>query len=136
MNPCPCSPDTNYAACCGRFITGGQLPQTAEQLMRSRYTAFAKQNANYLFATVLPSKRERDELKSLQKSFRGIRWVKLEVIGTEKGGPGDTTGTVEFRAHFAPAAGGEGGTLHERSTFVKQGDRWYYEDGREIADGA
>lgn len=131
-SPCPCSPDTDYSACCGRFISGGQLPQTAEQLMRSRFTAFAKQNANYLVASLLPSKRDRNELRSLQKSFRGIQWLKLDVLATERGGAGDANGTVEFRAHWQQAGGGESGSLHERSTFVKQGDRWYYEDGEEL----
>lgn len=133
--PCPCTPDTDYSACCGRFISGGQLPQTAEQLMRSRFSAFAKQNANYLFATVLPEKRERDELKSLQKSFRGMSWVKLEILATEKGAATDTEGTVEFRAHWQQVAGGdEKGTLRERSQFVKPADRWYYFDGEQLPE--
>lgn len=131
-NPCPCSPDTEYSACCGRYLSGNALPPTAEALMRSRFSAFAKQNANYLVATLLPAKRERNELKSIQKSFRGIRWVKLEVLGTEKGAAGDDTGAVEFRAYWQAAAGREKGELHERSTFVKQGDRWYYEDGEQF----
>ncbi len=97
--------------------------------MRSRYSAFAKQNANYLVATVLPEKRERNELKNTQKSFRGIRWIKLEVLATEKGSETDTDGVVEFRADWQAAASREKGSLHEKSTFVKQGDRWYYVDG-------
>ncbi|MFP5440015.1 MAG: YchJ family protein [Gammaproteobacteria bacterium] len=133
-NPCPCNPEVEYAACCGRYISGGKLPPTAEALMRSRFSAFAKQNANYLVATVLPEKRERNELKSTQKSFRGILWVKLDVLATDKGGENDDTGTVEFRAYWQAAAGREKGSLHERSTFVKQGDRWYYADGEQFPD--
>lgn len=131
MNPCPCSPDVEYTACCGRYLSGGQLPPTAEALMRSRYTAFAKQNANYLVATVLPEKRARNELKSTQKSFRGVLWTRLEILATEKGAEGDDTGIVEFNAYWKAAAGRGNGTLHERSTFVKQGDRWYYLDGEQ-----
>ncbi|MFZ5722207.1 MAG: YchJ family protein [Pseudomonadota bacterium] len=132
MSACPCASGHDYAACCGRYLSGKALPPTAEALMRSRFSAFTKQNANYLVATLLPAKRERNELKTIQKSFRGILWVKLEVLATEQGGENDERGVVEFRAHWQAAAGREKGSLHERSTFVKQGDRWYYEDGEQF----
>jgi len=48
---CPCGSGHAYSACCGRFIDQGLLPQTAEQLMRSRYTAFTQANEPYLLAT-------------------------------------------------------------------------------------
>ena len=131
MTACPCSADRDYADCCGRYLSGGQLPPTAEALMRSRYTAFARQNANWLYASLLPAKREKNELKSLQKSFRGITWTQLEVLATDKGGAQDSEGTVEFRAHCT--ANGETATIHERSSFVKQGDRWYYVDGEMLS---
>lgn len=95
--------------------------------MRSRYTAFARQNANYLFATLLPSKREKNELKSLTRSFRGVRWVELQVLGTERGGATDADGVVEFRAILE--AGGAKRAMQERSTFVRENGRWYYVDG-------
>ena len=131
MTACPCSADRDYADCCGRYLAGGQLPPTAEALMRSRYTAFARQNANWLYATLLPSKREKNELKSLQKSFRGIRWTGLEILATDRGGEQDSEGTVEFRARCE--ANGEQGAIHERSTFVKQAGRWYYVDGEVLS---
>lgn len=125
--PCPCGSGIGYDDCCGRFIAGRDQAHTAEQVMRSRYTAFVRQNANYLFATLHPSKRARDELRSLQKSFRGVSWTGLEILATELGAAGDTTGTVGFRAQFS--ASGQAGELHERSTFVQENGRWYYLDG-------
>lgn len=125
--PCPCGSDQPYDACCGPFLAGKALPQTAEQLMRSRYTAYARQNANYLFATTLPSKRAKNEMKTLIKSFRGITWKTLEILETEKGGAGDTEGFVEFKATCE--GGGETGTIHERSTFERVDGRWFYVDG-------
>jgi SEC-C motif-containing protein len=125
--PCPCGSGAGYDDCCGRFLAGRDQAHTAEALMRSRYTAFVRQNANYLFATLHPAKRARDELRSLQKSFRGVSWTGLEILATGQGGAGDTSGTVEFRARFS--ANGQEGELHERSAFVQENGRWYYLDG-------
>lgn len=128
---CPCGSTRSYDDCCGAFLGGRAQPATAEQLMRSRYTAFARQNANWLFATILPAKREKNELKSLQKSFRGLSWVGLEIVASERGGEQDADGTVEFKATCE--ANGERGVIHERSTFAKKDGRWYYVDGEVLS---
>ena len=57
----------------------------------------------------------------------GPRWLGLEVLRTEAGGPDDDTGVVEFRARFAGPSGE--GSLHETSRFERRGDRWVYVDG-------
>jgi SEC-C motif-containing protein len=89
--------------------------------MRSRYTAFALGDNAYLLRTWHRSTRPGDI------SVNGPRWTRLRVLATDRGGPGDTEGTVEFRAHFRDR--GEPGHLHERSTFVREGGVWYYVDG-------
>jgi SEC-C motif-containing protein len=57
----------------------------------------------------------------------GRRWTRLRVLATERGGPDDTEGVVEFRAHFRDR--GEPGTLTERSRFAKSDGAWTYVDG-------
>jgi uncharacterized protein YchJ len=47
---CPCG-GANYAQCCGRFIEQAEVPQTAVELMRSRYTAYTLREDAYLQAT-------------------------------------------------------------------------------------
>jgi SEC-C motif-containing protein len=130
--PCPCGSGNPYDTCCGPYIGGRAVPETAEQLMRSRYTAYARQNANYLVATTYPSKRARNELKAISKSFRGISWVGLEVIASDKGGAGDSEGLVEFRATCT--AGREKSGIHEKSRFVREDGRWFYLDGEILPD--
>lgn len=127
--PCPCGSGLTYDACCSPFIGGRAVPETAEQLMRSRYTAYARQNANYLVATTHPSKRARNELKTISKSFRGIIWQSLEIIATDKGAAGDSEGLVEFIATCTAGAGNERSGVHERSSFVHENGRWFYLDG-------
>ncbi|GAA5030535.1 hypothetical protein GCM10025738_10810 [Microbacterium fluvii] len=91
--------------------------------MRSRYTAFAVGDARYLSESWHPGTRP-DSLDLDE----GLRWTGLEIVEVDAGGPDDTRGVVEFRAHWRE--GGASGVLHERSRFVKQSGRWWYLDGR------
>jgi SEC-C motif domain protein len=125
---CPCLSGENYGACCGPFHAGvsggGPYAPTAEALMRSRYSAFAVEDADYLAATWHPSTRPHDlDLAD------GVTWRRLDIVRTEAGGPFDATGVVEFVAHHRSAGGGRG-RLHEVSRFVREDGRWFYVDGR------
>lgn len=90
--------------------------------MRSRYTAFALADDAYLRATWHPSTRpDALELES------DLVWRRLVIIGTERGGPFDREGIVEFEAYWKQ--GETRGSLHERSRFVREDRRWLYVDG-------
>jgi SEC-C motif-containing protein len=125
--PCACGSGLGYRECCGPRHSGLKPAETAEQLMRSRYCAYALGNANYLVATRHPEFREANELNGIQASLRGLRWKRLEIVATEQGGAEDAAGTVEFRASYT--ANLVAHVLHERSTFRRENGRWYYCDG-------
>ncbi|MDT0202271.1 YchJ family metal-binding protein [Nocardioides sp. AE5] len=116
---CPCGTGTSYGGCCGRFHRGAALPATAEELMRSRYAAYAVDELDYVFRTWHPRTRPTDP-----KPQPGTTWVALEILDTVDGSADDETGMVEFRAHFRDASGA--GVLHERSTFTRRAGRWFY----------
>lgn len=119
---CPCLSGELFGACCRRFLDGAAHAPTAVQLMRSRYTAFATGAAEYLLATWHPS--TRPQTLEIDGS---LRWYRLDIVRTERGGPLDTTGVVEFTARYR--ADGERGELHETSRFTRERGRWYYIDG-------
>ena len=119
---CPCGTGLPYAECCGRLHDGTADAATAEQLMRSRYSAFAVGDAAYLSATWHSSTRPRT--LSLDPE---VRWTGLEVLEAAGGRLLDPEGTVEFRAHHRSA--GRRGAQHERSRFVREDGRWRYLDG-------
>lgn len=122
---CPCGSEAEYSRCCGRFITAGEVPQTAEQLMRSRYSGFTTSDEPYLLATWHPRTRpSRVRLDEQQ------RWLGLSIRDTAEGGANDASGTVEFVARFK--IGGKGHRLHEISRFEKIDGRWYYLDGQHL----
>ncbi|WP_295393181.1 YchJ family protein [uncultured Thiodictyon sp.] len=121
-DPCPCGSPRAYPDCCGPLIAGTALPQTAEQLMRSRYSAYTRGEADYLRATWHPTTRQQDV--ALDES---VRWLGLKIVATEAGGAADRRGLVEFVARYK--LGGRAHRLHERSRFKRFQGRWYYVDG-------
>lgn len=122
---CPCGSKMQYARCCGRYLNNEETPQTAEQLMRSRYCAFVRGDEPYLLATWHPARRPGRVRLDNQ-----ARWLGLSIRATEAGGPDDMTGTVEFVARFK--IDGKGHRLHEISRFEKIDGRWYYLDGQHL----
>lgn len=118
-NPaCPCGLGDDYDSCCGRLHQGAPA-RTAEQLMRSRFSAFAVGDTGYLLRTWHPSGRPRSlALDPAQE------WTRLAVLETRKGGLFDTDGTVRFRAMYT--ANGQRGVLAETSRFVREDGNWLY----------
>jgi SEC-C motif-containing protein len=89
--------------------------------MRSRYSAFAVGDADYLLRSWHSSTRP-----ARLRLDPGTRWTRLEVVGADRGALFDTAGTVTFRAHYREA--GRAGMLEERSRFVREDGRWVYLD--------
>lgn len=120
--PCPCGSGQALAACCGRYHTGPlhlQAPDAAA-LMRSRYSAFVLQDADYLLQTWHPSTRPA------QLDFEpGLRWLGLQVRRHTP--PAQGRAEVEFVARSK--LGGRAHRLHETSRFVCEQGHWYYVDG-------
>jgi len=121
---CPCGGSKSYEQCCGLYIDKTKLPETAEQLMRSRYTAYVLQNDNYLLDTWHPNTRP-DEKPSDDDN---TKWTRLEILRTEDGLISDTKGIVEFIAHCEVK--GIKSHVHETSQFVREDNRWFYLDGK------
>jgi uncharacterized protein YchJ/organic radical activating enzyme len=125
MARCPCGVGDRYRDCCGRLHRGEAAAATAAELMRSRFSAFARQDEAYLLSTWHPATRpDRVGFED------GPRWTRLEIVRTEDGGPGDERGVVEFRAHYL--SGSTPGELHEVSRFVRHDGAWVYVRGKII----
>lgn len=122
---CPCGSRLAYAECCGPLhqgrSTGAATAATAEQLMRSRYSAFAVGDVDYLLRTWHPSTRPRTlDLDD------AVEWLRLEIRATSGGAVADEAGTVEFIAHYWVGPHRERGQQHEVSRFRRERGDWYY----------
>jgi SEC-C motif-containing protein len=118
MMQCPCNPNKKYSDCCQKAHQNINAVTSAEELMRSRYSAFVLANIEYLqkshHSTTRPSKREKKEIEKWTKS---VNWLKLEVLNT-------TRDTVEFKAFFME--NGAINVIHENSKFCKENNHWVY----------
>lgn len=124
-NPaCPCGSGQAYAVCCGAFIDNGELPATAEQLMRSRYSAYVLAREDYLLRTWHGSTRPA-QLDFQEAGL--VKWLGLKILRCEAGGVDDHDAAVEFVARYQ--VNGRAERLHEVSRFVRDAEQWLYVDG-------
>ncbi len=121
---CPCGAGVAYANHCKQLHDEGfaGLTATAEDTMRSRYSAYVTQNADYLLATWHESTRPA----SIDFTDP-VEWHGLTIEDVDGGTGLTSSGEVEFRARFR--RGDAHLELHERSSFVREQGRWYYVDG-------
>jgi SEC-C motif domain protein len=127
-DPCPCGSGQAYACCCGPLLRREKPAPTAEALMRSRYTAYVKNDMPYLAKTLMPRKRTTFNAGETRDWNADVSWTGLCVLATSDGGIGDEEGVVEFTASFVKAD--ESRTIHEISRFRKKAGNWLYVDGR------
>ncbi|WP_254258503.1 YchJ family protein [Methylovorus sp. MM2] len=124
--PCYCESSKPYAACC-KPLHEDELTTTAEQLMRSRYSAYVLGLEAYLLRTWHADTRPAS--LDLTNDAKTTRWIGLKVKCHEV--LDSSTAIVEFIASYK--LNGKAHKLHEISRFIKQNEQWLYIDG-EIAD--
>lgn len=123
-SPCTCGSHKAFGKCCARFLNGEQRPRTPEQLMRSRYSAYALGDCGeYLLESWFPATARG--LTAAALSQRSCDWIRLEILS--KSQQGDAA-SVEFNAWFH-GQHGEEEVLHEKSVFQRLAGRWLYVGG-------
>jgi SEC-C motif-containing protein len=120
---CYCCSNLLFSDCCEPIIKNTSA-ENPEQLMRSRFSAYATKNYAYVIATYAPSQRQKLSVKALSDSVDNTKWCKLDVLASAAK---DKVGSVEFIAHYT--VGGESFAMHELSSFTKQDNKWYYTSG-------
>ncbi len=121
---CPCGSNFPYTDCCGPLIRGAVSADTAEDLMRSRYSAHVVRNREYLLQTTVEEERKRCASKYPGNEEEWLDWKRLEVYESRDGERNDDEGWVQFSAWHDED--GEEQCLRETSKFVKRNGRWYY----------
>lgn len=125
---CPCGSGVEFQGCCEPFLKGEAFPETAEKLMRSRYTAYTKAQIDYIRKTLAPESQKDFDAKGAMQWAKQAKWKGLKINSTEKGGRDDQKGTVEFTASFEQD--GEVIEHHEVSRFRRnERGHWVFVDG-------
>lgn len=123
--PCPCQSGQSYADCCQPFHLFHSFPQTAEQLMRSRYTAYVLQHIDYIVKTTAPLQQKRLNVAAISQWAAETDWAGLQI---KKHLPqlSKIHSMVEFDAFFVTNDRKQ--SHHEQSLFVSIDKRWYFVD--------
>jgi len=128
MSTCPCNSGKDFDDCCGPILDGKIKAETAEALMRSRYTAHVVGNYEHVAATHAPEAASDYNVSAAKAQFTGVEWKGLEILDTTDGGLQDETGTVTFTARFIE--NGELQAHREKSDFRRENGDWVYVDGK------
>ena len=124
---CPCGSSLSFEKCCNPYLSGQAVPETAEQLMRSRYTAYTVGNIDYIRTTLAPESQHDFDAANTKKWAKQSKWLGLK-IHTASGGVSDKKGTVEFTATYKEKT--ETLEHHEVSKFRKdETGRWLFLSG-------
>jgi SEC-C motif-containing protein len=121
MKKCFCGNDKPFSVCCAPVIHGTIKADSAEKLMRSRYSAYVTHKIDYIIETTHVSERVNLVRKEIEDWAKANSWQQLEVLYSDEF-------IVEFKAHYKDRKG-KNQIHHERSHFVYEEDRWYYLNG-------
>ena len=131
MESCPCCSGKAYSECCEPFIRNQKQALTTEELMRSRYSAYAKCEVEHIVATTHPDQMEYSDERSIRSWSKNSTWEGLEIVSAKAGGPDDQEGEVEFIAHYS-AKNGMKKVHHELALFKKVDGAWRFFDGKPV----
>ncbi len=124
MPLCPCGSMQAYNHCCRPYLDGKAFANTAEKLMRSRYSAFCKLNIAYLEKTLGQTLKAQFNLNQTKRWAQSVSFQMLTIIETKSGQVDDQSGQVHFKATYKSQ--GQIHVLEEKSLFQKVKGRWLY----------
>ena len=119
---CFCCSGDSYEICCKPYHLGAKNPKSAEQLMRSRYSAFALNLPEYLIATSHPTLNQKQTKEEIIAWATENKWIRLEVLAAN-------TTQIEFKAHYTNSKN-KVEIHHELSDFVFFKGKWLYRSGK------
>jgi SEC-C motif-containing protein len=125
---CYCGSGKSFVLCCESIIKGDRTAATAEELMRSRYSAYATTATDYILKTTHSSVRKNHSASDIEAWAKSSKWVKLDILSRTLGGTKDERGEVEFKAYYFDTKE-KLIVHHENSDFVKEAGQWYFVKG-------
>jgi len=126
---CPCGSGVQFSECCEPIIKGARESETAEELMRARYSAFVTHAIDFIVASTHSRTRKEIDLSFIREWSETSTWRGLEIIETKQ--VNDNKAFVSFEAQFT-TQGGEDQRHRERSLFERENGEWRFVTGDEL----
>ncbi len=132
---CPCqqleSTPLSFSACCSPHLSGATTPQTAQALMRSRYSAYALGDIDYLINSWWPEQQKQLDVDAITLWSNNSDWRGLKIHNYRQGSAEDTEGWVDFSAFWIESNNsGQLQQHRENSYFKRLNKRWYFIEAR------
>ncbi|ARD46347.1 YchJ family protein [Colwellia sp. PAMC 21821] len=127
---CPCGSEQAYNQCCQPFIMASKAVNTPEQLMRSRYSAYANKQATYIYLTYAKSSQVEQSVEDIAQWAAQTTWLKLIIHSAsdhKKNLANNEHAQVEFSAFYQ--LNGKIWLMREKSNFAIEDGKWRYLDG-------
>jgi len=125
---CPCGSGVLFSECCEPIIHRARESETAEELMRARYSAFVTHDIDFIVASTHTRTRKEIDLSFIREWSETSDWRGLEIIETKQ--DNDNKAFVSFEAQFTQ--GGEEQRHRERSLFERENGEWKFVTGDEL----
>ncbi|MFD1770000.1 YchJ family protein [Sphingobacterium suaedae] len=122
MEHCLCGSEKAYEMCCARVHEDLNQATSAEDLMRARYTAFARRMMGFIYDSFHPVCRRHQNRREIEQWARENEWLHLDIIKC-------TYSTVEFKAHYLDVHR-QVQIHHEKSAFKQLNGTWFYVSGK------
>lgn len=123
LDDCPCFSGNAYHTCCKPFMQGEAWPETPLALLRSRYTAFALKNIDYLERTMRAKAAISFNTNYLRKFINNVDCIALHIQHSKVG---QSQAIIEYKAIFKHKEHLEKQTLHQYSFFNRIDNHWYH----------
>jgi SEC-C motif-containing protein len=117
---CICGSQLTFDECCGSIINNEREANSAEELMRSRYSAYVRGDGRYLVLSTKKENQYEDDAELIEEFSSRVDWLKLDVLHVEQN-------VVEFKAYYKEGEAIK--VLHEKSNFIQEDGVWLYVDG-------
>jgi len=120
IQPCFCGSNIDSSSCCLPYINKEVPADTPEQLMRSRFSAYAFGNAQYIYDTYAKSSQTAQSVKDIDDWSKACAWIALKIHPTAGNLNKATEQFVEFSAFYISDS-----TLYElreKSRFILEED--------------
>ena len=117
---CICGKNEPFSSCCEPIITKQRPAKSAEELMRSRYSAYVRANGEYLVYSAIKENQYQEDIALIEEFATSVEWLGLKILSSNDN-------TVEFKAYYKDAEGIK--VLHEKSSFIQEDGIWKYKDG-------
>jgi SEC-C motif-containing protein len=125
---CPCGSGALFSNCCEPIIKGTRESETAEELMRARYSAFVTHGIDFIVASTHSRTRKEIDLDYIREWSETSTWHGLQILDTRI--VNDNKAYISFEARFTQR--GEEQNHREKSLFEREDGEWRFVTGDEL----